>query len=178
MSSCMDRGVILKFVLIVTSIVAAAPVIAQQPGADSKRVFTPADYARAEKFMPYNVAPLVFHAGVRPTWLPYDRFWYRNTTPDGTEFVLFDPVRGTRGTVFDQAKVAAALSAATGKTYRALHLPFTEFDLSNEGHMISFLLKDHRWSCDLQTNQCKDEGALHRNEVLSPDGKRPSRAAI
>ena len=168
----MDRGVILKFALFVAGVVAAPPVIAQQHTADSPRVFTVADYARAEKFMPYNVAPLVFHAGVRPTWLPDDRFWYRNTTPDGTEFVLFDPARGTRGPVFDQAKLAAALSAATGKTYRALHLPFTEFELSSGGQTISFLLKDHRWTCDLQTNQCRDEGALHPNEVLSPDKKR------
>ena len=172
MSSCMDRGMVLNFVLIVASIVASAPVIAQQPIADSQRVFTSADYARAEKFMPYNVAPLVFHAAVRPTWLSDDRFWDRNTTPDGTEFVLFHPARGTRGPAFDQAKLATALSSATGKTYRALHLPFKEFDLSTEGHTISFLLKDHRWKCDLQTNQCKDEGSLHRNEVLSPDGKR------
>jgi len=109
---------------------------------------------------------------VRPTWLSDGRFWYRNTTPDGTEFVLFDPARGTRSPVFDQAKLATALSTATGKTYRALHLPFKEFDLSNDGHSISFPLKEHRWSCSLQANQCKDEGASHRNEVLSPDGKR------
>ena len=172
MSSRMSRGLVLKFAWFVAGAVAAAPVIAQQPTAHSKRVFTAADYARAEQFMPYKVAPLVFHAGVRPTWLSDDRFWYRNTTPDGTEFVLFDPARGTRGPVFDQAKLAAALSAATGKKYRALHLPFREFDLSGDGHSISFLLKDHRWTCDLPTNQCDDEGALHPNEVLSPDKKR------
>lgn len=172
MSSWMDRYIVLKIVLLTTSFAAAAPGIAQQAGGKSSRVFTDADYARAERFMPYKVAPLVFHAGVRPTWLSDDRFWYRNTTPDGTEFVLFDPARGTRGPVFDQAKLATALSTATGKTYRALHLPFKEFDLSNDGHSISFPLKEHRWSCNLQANQCKDEGAPHRNEVLSPDGKR------
>jgi dipeptidyl aminopeptidase/acylaminoacyl peptidase len=161
-----------RFVLFVASLVAAAPVLAQKRVADSPRVFTAAEYVRAEKFMPYSVAPLVFHTGVRPAWLPDDRFWYRNTTPEGAEFVLFDPAHGTRGPVFDQAKLAAALSAATGKTYRAMHLPFTEFQLSSDGRAISFLLKDHRWTCDLQRNQCKDEGALHRNEVLAPDGKR------
>lgn len=172
MSSCMDRGMVLKFAFCVASLAAAGPVIAQQPVANSPRVSTAADYERAEKFMPYNVAPLVLHAGVRPTWLPDDRFWYRNTTPDGAEFVLFDPARGTRGPVFDQAKLAAALSGATGKTYRTLHLPFTEFELSADGRTISFHLKDHYWACDLQANQCKDAGALHHNEVLSPDGKR------
>jgi len=172
MTSCSCTYKIQKIVLLTASFAAAAPGIAQQAGGKSSRVFTDADYARAERFMPYKVAPLVFHADVRPTWLSDDRFWYRNTTPDGTEFVLFDPARGTRSPVFDQAKLATALSTATGKTYRALHLPFKEFDLSNDGHSISFLLKDHRWSCNLQANQCKDEGAPNRNEVLSPDGKR------
>jgi len=172
MSSCSCRCKIQKIVLLTASFAAAAPGIAQQAGGKSSRVFTDADYARAERFMPYKVAPLVFHAGVRPTWLSDGRFWYRNTTPDGREFVLFDPARGTRSPVFDQAKLATALSTATGKTYRALHLPFKEFDLSNDGHSISFPLKEHRWSCNLQANQCKDEGAPHRNEVLSPDGKR------
>jgi dipeptidyl-peptidase 4 len=172
MSSCMDRCIVLKIVLLASGFAAGVPGFAQQPAGNSSRVFTTADYARAERFMPYKVAPLVFHAGVRPTWLSDDRFWYRNTTPDGTEFVLFDPARGTRSPVFDQAKLATALSTATGKTYRALHLPFKEFDLSNDGHSISFPLKEHRWSCNLQAYQCKDGGAPNRNEVLSPDGKR------
>lgn len=172
MSSCRRECVLWKVILLIASFAVVLPGRAQQPAAESRRVFTAAEYARAESFMPYKVAPLVFHAGVRPAWLPDDRFWYRNTTPGGTEFVLFDPVRGTRGPVFDQAKIATALSAATGKTYRALHLPFREFDLSNGGRSLSFLLRNHRWTCDLQTNQCKDEGTPNRSEVISPDGTR------
>jgi hypothetical protein len=38
------------------------------------RALTSADYARAEKFMTYNTTPLVLRSGVRPTWLPDDRF--------------------------------------------------------------------------------------------------------
>src|SRR5258708_31577827 len=40
------------------------------------------DYARAEKFMGYNITPLVYRSGVRPTWLlgSDERFWYRITT--------------------------------------------------------------------------------------------------
>ena len=70
--------------------------VAQQRTADVPRVLTTADYARAEKLMGYNTAPLVFRSGVRPAWLPGDRFWYRITTPDGSEFLLIDPSKGTR----------------------------------------------------------------------------------
>lgn len=55
------------------------------------RAVTSADYAQAEKFMAYNTAPLVLHAGVRPTWLPDGRFWYRVTTEKGSEAILVDP---------------------------------------------------------------------------------------
>ena len=34
----------------------------------------------------------VFRSGVRATWLPGDRFWYRVTTPSGSEAILVDPV--------------------------------------------------------------------------------------
>src|SRR5215831_5908376 len=79
---------------------------------DAQRALTAADYARAERFLGYNTTPLVLHGGVRPTWLPDDRFWYRVSTENGNEFVLIDPARGSRSKPFDQAKLAAALSMA------------------------------------------------------------------
>ncbi len=66
-------------------------------GYAQSRSVTAADYARAEKFMPYNTTPLVLHVPGRPTWLPDDRFWYRVTTENGNELVVIDPVKGTRG---------------------------------------------------------------------------------
>ncbi|HKR30509.1 MAG TPA: hypothetical protein VJT08_08530, partial [Terriglobales bacterium] len=43
---------------------------------NSAPTITADDYARAEKFMPYNTTPLVFGT-VRPSWLKDDRFWFR-----------------------------------------------------------------------------------------------------
>jgi dipeptidyl-peptidase 4 len=60
---------------------------------------TTVDYARAEKFLGYNTNPLVLHSGVRPTWMPDDRFWYRTTTENGPEVVLIDPTRDTRASL-------------------------------------------------------------------------------
>src|SRR6267143_226726 len=53
---------------------------------------------------------MVEGAGIGPTALSDDRFWYRNAIADGVEFVLVDPARRTRARAFDQAKLAAALS--------------------------------------------------------------------
>src|SRR6516162_105706 len=87
--------------------------------------FSAADYQRAEKFMGYNTTPLVYRSGVRPNWISGERFWYRVTTAQGSEFVLVDPEKGTRAPAFDHAKMASALTAATGSIYDAGRLPFT-----------------------------------------------------
>src|SRR5271155_1763673 len=96
--------------------------------ASAQRVFTAADYARAEKFMTYNTNSLVFQNTVRPTWMADDRFWYRNTLADGAEFVLVDPARGTRVPAFDHARLAVALSKAAGVVYGAHSLPVQEIE--------------------------------------------------
>src|SRR5438876_11719050 len=142
--------------LTVLILVTAPPVIAQQT--DPPRTLTPADYTRAEKWMPYNTNPLVFRAGVRPTWVADERFWYRITTPEGSEFLLVDAAKGTRAPAFDHAKLAAALSTATGTTYDAHHLPFTDFELSADGQTISFSIQRRRWKCDLGAYKCSAAG--------------------
>src|SRR5438270_824794 len=70
------------------------------------RALTSADYAAAEKFMGYNTTPLV-SGTVRANWLPDNRFWYRNTTAQRSDFVLFDPAKGKGEPAFDHAKLAA-----------------------------------------------------------------------
>src|SRR5438552_3900753 len=138
-------------------------------GIAQQRVFTAADYARAEQFMGYSTTPLVQHAGVRPAWMADERLTYRITTEKGTEFVVADPGRGTRGPAFDHAKLAAALSAAAGRSYEAYKLPFTEVEIS--GEVVSFAIGARRWKCDLTANRCSGATAP-RNESLSPDKKR------
>src|SRR5665213_2829853 len=101
--------------------------LAVTPTAQQGRVLTDKDYEHSESFLSYNTQSLVDHEGVRPNWLPGDKFWYRTLTPNGSEFIVVDPARKTRVAAFDQEKLAGALSAATGKTYSAAMLPFQSF---------------------------------------------------
>jgi dipeptidyl-peptidase-4 len=161
------------------AVCAAMPLAAQESGTpttSTRRVFTAADYARAEKFMAYNTRPLVLHE-VHVKWMADERFCYRNLGPEGSEFVIYDAVHGTRQPAFDHAKIAAALSATAGATYNAAHLPFMSFEFSTDGKGISFQVKAQHWSCDLQTYRCAEDkktgkGAGAAPEELSPDGKR------
>jgi dipeptidyl-peptidase 4 len=148
---------------------------AQKTGGST--VVTAADYQRAEKFLPYSTAPLDFHK-VRATWLPGDRFWFRDQGPRGIEFTLYDAARGTRQPAFDHARVAAALSAAAGQRYEAAHLPFMTFEFSADEKTISFTVRGQDWKCDLPANNCTREGKGREPEaagrpgpeVKSPDG--------
>ncbi|HVL70027.1 MAG TPA: DPP IV N-terminal domain-containing protein [Vicinamibacterales bacterium] len=73
-----------------------ALALATVPSLAQQRALSNDDYARAERFMGYNTAPLVLRAGVRPTWLDDGRFWYRITTENGSEAFLVDPVKATK----------------------------------------------------------------------------------
>ncbi|NML64178.1 prolyl oligopeptidase family serine peptidase [Hymenobacter sp. RP-2-7] len=141
---------------------------------------TAADYARAERFLVYNTQPLVDHTMGPPTWLPGDRFWYRVSTPQGNDFVLVDPARKTRQPAFDQARLAAALGAATSKTYDAHRLPFRSFELAPDGRSLSFAAAGKHWRYDQASGQVSAEtpttpspskGANDAPEVLSPNGQ-------
>ncbi|MCU1285865.1 MAG: peptidase dipeptidylpeptidase domain protein [Acidobacteriales bacterium] len=151
------------------------------------RALTSADYAAAEKFMGYNTNPLVTGT-VRANWLPDNRFWYRNTTASGSDFVLFDPAKGKGEPAFDHAKLAAALSAVAGRTLDPAKLPFQTLEFSPDGQSIIVNLGPRRFTCDVQGNKCSvasapemgaqapgrgaPGGFAPRNDAPSPDKKR------
>ena len=159
-------------VVLLAILAATAPAVAQQ----QPPVVTAADYAGAEKFLRANTAPIVFGATVRPTWLADDSFWYRNTIPEGSEFVLVDPATRTRARAFDHVRLAAALSAAADTTYDAFDLPFTQFEFAADGQSISFDVGSRRYTCDTPGTRCIGEERQSRdsdrNTVLSPDSTR------
>ena len=89
---------------------------------------TAQDYQRAERFLAWNTASLVYNSGVRPSWISNDRFWYRVRTRAGTDFVLVDPAKRTRTEAFNRSALARALSAAADTSYNADSLPFASFE--------------------------------------------------
>src|SRR5260370_35311771 len=103
------------------------------------RQLTTEDYAKAEKFMSYNVNPLVYHGVARPTWMEDGRFWYRDNGPAGVTFMVVDPVKGTKTPAFDQIKLAAALTAATAGKMKAdpVHLGIAEITFSDGTSTVS-----------------------------------------
>ncbi len=143
--------------------------------AQQRPVVTTQDYARAERFLTAT-QQYVDNLPGRPTWLSGDRFWYRNLTTQGSEFILVQAAKGTRTPAFDHQKLAESLSALTGKTYTASMLPFQEFAYSPDEKFITFSAAGKSWKCDLKSYQITageaPKSRADRNETLSPDGKK------
>ena len=129
---------------ILLSFVGAAVILTAQ--AQEKKVYTTADYERAESMLNYKTGPLVDRADVRPNWIEGDRFWYRVLTTTGSEYVLVDPAKKTRTAYPDRVKLFAAIATVTGQPYEA--------SAREGGRGRGF----------------RGEGG--GNAVLSPDGKR------
>lgn len=163
-----------KYLLVLSAAVWLAPATAS---AQQRPVLTAQDYARAERFLSYNTQPLIDGSAGQPNWLANDRFWYRVLTAKGSEYVLVDPARKTRAVAFDQAKLAAALSSASGKTYEADRLPIRTLTYSPDGKTIAFAAAGKAWKYDVGSGQLTPDSAPAKpsanagNEVVSPDGK-------
>jgi len=140
-----------------------------------KQVLTVEDYARAEKFLRQHTEPLVFGASVEPHWIDENSFWYRNSIPEGHEFVLVDAKKKERKRAFDHDKLAAALSEAVGKSYKPFKFPFESFEFSNDLNSLIFTVESLKCTYDIQKNRCLTEKAAKKtdpNMMISPDGAR------
>ncbi len=148
-----------------------APVLSQTPGNgqpqhQSSGQLTAADYARAEAFLGQNLSPRLHRASVSPEWRTSSVFTYRVQVPGGHEFVRVDAEAGTRAPAFDQSRLAAALSRATGESYEALRLPFASWEEPG-GSVIRVTADGRPWVCDLSAYECSED---ERSPVATPGG--------
>jgi dipeptidyl-peptidase 4 len=138
------------------------------------RELTTADYDRAAKMLGSSLDSLVIGGRVTATWLPDDRFYYRTTTPTGSEWLLVDPVHRSQRALFDAEAVAQALGRAGAGTFDGKKLPATHVALSSDGAQVTLEIKQHQWRCDVGGHACQADTAKTSAtpEIVSPDGKR------
>jgi dipeptidyl-peptidase 4 len=136
------------------------------------------DYQRAEKFLPGNARHLYTTGYVMANWIgKSDRFWYRRTTPKGTEitseFVVVDAAKDTSAPAFDHPRLAEALARAAKQHVAATNLPFEEFEFIEDGKAIRFEMENTRWTCNLERYECKkgESTSAREYESVSPDGR-------
>lgn len=158
----------------------ASAALALLPAAASAQQLS---YAKAEQLLDWNTRPLVAGGQVNPEWLKDgNRFWYRNQTGQGSEFILMDPATGTRAPLFDHVKLARAMTLAGDTAFEAHKLPFQSFEFGDDGNnesQIEFTTNRKRYVCNIGTYSCTvgDTLANRSRYVLSPDKKWEAFAA-
>ncbi|QKJ28927.1 DPP IV N-terminal domain-containing protein [Mucilaginibacter mali] len=128
-----------KFLLTALPFALALGANAQAP-----KAYTAQDYQRAESQMAASLSPLVTRSGIRPNWMPDDRFWYK----EDSKFIVFNPAKGSKSAAFDHDKLAAALSTASGKSYTAANLPFDAIVYASDNKSVIFMADGKQWKFD------------------------------
>lgn len=156
--------------------------------AQEKPALTEKDYQQAEKMLAASTQQYVDGANISANWLPGNKLWYRVLTPQGSRFILVDAKKGTKSPAFDQAKLATALSSATGKTYHAENLPFQYIGFTPDGSSVKFSSDRKQWLYNQKTGALTEDSSApdaasndrgmgggfrgRGTQVTSPDGTK------
>ncbi|WP_285009101.1 S9 family peptidase [Pedobacter faecalis] len=98
-----------------------------------------ANYQLASRFSPNKLRKLVYSTAVDPHWLKRStRFWYEYETPSGKHWYIVDPAARRKQKLFDNAKLAAEITAIIRDPFDALHLPLENLKFSEDEKQISF----------------------------------------
>lgn len=143
-------------VLLIASAIFVVSLAAQTPAnsasaeppaaapASSAPVYTP-NYDLEARFLPANINHLIFDLSVTPHWFTLsDKFWYSYRTGDGTHYYVVDPAKKSKSPLWDNAKVAAALSLLTNFPYDAQHLPIKRLRLVDKDTRMRFEVEIRR----------------------------------
>ena len=135
------------------------------------------DYSKADLIR--TSGAFVLNAAVNPTWFQDStRFWYRSASPRGeTNVYVVDPVKRTRTPLFDNVRLATAMSLAGDTIFDPTKVP-PAFRLTEDEKAIRWTIGKRRFECALGTYACTvtDTAKIEKPDtpnwaVLSPDKK-------
>ena len=101
-----------------------------------------ADYQLASRFSPKKQDKMLFSTTVDAHWLKRStRFWYMYETTAGKKWFIVDPARAEKKPLFDNAKLAAALTRIIKDPFDAQHLPVDSIHFIKDETVIRFEVK-------------------------------------
>ncbi len=118
---------------------------------------TKANYMLAARFSPKKLQKMIFSTSVDAHWLKTsNKFWYMFETSAGKKWYLVDPAARTKKLLFDNAKIAAAVTLIVKDPFDAQHLPIENLKFTKDEKSIQFDLKS---SIDVVKKDRKDKKA-------------------
>jgi len=83
-----------------------------------------ANYDLAARFSPKKLDKMIFSLSVDPHWLKQsNKFWYTYETSEGKQWMIVDPVKNEKKSMFDKDQLAASLTRIIKDPFDAQHLP-------------------------------------------------------
>jgi dipeptidyl aminopeptidase/acylaminoacyl peptidase len=167
-------GVLALFVLTIAAQTPGRSANSDQPqgtgaGAATTLAGSP-NYALEARFLPDSVNKLVFDLAVTPHWFTLsDKFWYSYQTTEGVKYYIVDPLKKSKTPLWDNAKIAAALSTLTAFPYDAQHLPIKRLRLVEKDTHMRFEVEIRKNA--VVPNEPKKEKSQEDIEEQGKDGE-------
>ena len=138
--------------------IAATQVTAQT----NQNIVTAQTYEKASRFLGVHTNKLVYRSNVNPVWLPDGKMWYSVNISGGKEFVLVNPINGSRKTGADKkAILPESINDKEAGMSRANS--FTEIP-SPDGKKVAYINNWNLWVRDVsskQETQLTTDGVKH-----------------
>lgn len=101
-----------------------------------------ANYQAAARFSPNKLRKIIYSTAVDPHWLKLtNRFWYQYETPSGKFWYMVDPVLKSKNLLFDNEKMASAITLIVRDPFDAQHLPIENLKFAKDEKSINFEVK-------------------------------------
>lgn len=108
----------------------------------SQTLSTTANYQAAARFSPKKLDKMVFSLNVDAHWLKKtNRFWYMYETTEGKKWWIVDPAKGEKKVMFDNDRLAAAISLIVKDPFDAKHLGLDSLRFVRDENWIQFEVK-------------------------------------
>ena len=160
---------IMKRMLLTGLVIMAGISLPAQPQRGPAR--EKANYELASRFSAKKINKMVFSTSVRPNWFKTsDLFWYEYKTPQGNNWYVTDPGKGTRTELFDRDKLAADLTRIVKDPFDAQNLPLKDLKIKDD-QTFTFYIQSTEM---VDKKEDKKEGDENKEgDIKKKGGKEP-----
>jgi dipeptidyl aminopeptidase/acylaminoacyl peptidase len=141
-------------------------------GADAAgRSLSAAEYDRAVRLLDLNIRGTLKGAVVSPRWVgETDSFWYRSIADSG--YVLVDAATGRKSVVFDERRLAEAVSGAADSTLGPAAMTITNLEPREDGFLVSASAAGNDFLCAVPSYRCERAATVpvRPEELAAPTG--------
>jgi len=137
------------------------------------------NYDLAARYSPDHIEKMVFSTSVNPHWLKSgNQFWYMYETSEGKQWYLVNTTQGTKTNLFDNVKIAAAMSRLTGDPFDAKHMDIGNLKFINGEKTIRWEVKSKLVQVDEELDEDEEDDDMEKDEdAKDKKKKKPKKVA-